>query len=189
MISLTLEDLAADGLQVRAASGFTVQDDGEFIGRAVPYNKPAELMPGLREVFLPGAFAAQVKDPGRVKIAYQHGEIIGLARQLEDRADGLWVRGKISQHADLPDARKALAQLRDGLIDELSVGFWPVKNGMAIREERDGILWEHSRASLREISVVPWGNYKRNAKVMSVRAQEPDALRLLVEKIAALRVV
>ncbi len=184
----TLDDLAADGLQVRSAAGFTMQDDGEFTGRAVPYGQVVELFPGLREKFLPGAFAAQVKDPGRVKIAYRHGEIIGRALELDDRDDGLWVRGHISDDADLPDARKALAQLRNRLVDELSVGFEPVKGGMTITEDDKGTLWEHKRAALREISVVPWGAYGRKARVSAVRA-EPDQVRVLMEQIRALRVV
>lgn len=184
----TLDDLAADGLQVRAARGFTLTEDGEFTGRAVPYGRPVELMPGLREVFLPGAFTAQMKDPGRVKVAYRHGEIIGRAVDLEERDDGLWMRGRISDDADLPEARKALAQLRGGLVDELSVGFQSVKGGTVITEDDQGTLWEHRRAALREVSVVPWGAYGRNARVTAVRSNA-DSVRVLVEQIAALRVV
>lgn len=183
----TLDDLAADGLQVRAASGFTLEEDGEFTGCAVPYGKPTELAPGLREVFRRGAFAAQMKDPGRVKIAYRHGEIIGRATDLDDRVDGLWLRGRIMAHDDRPIARQALADLRDGLIDELSVGFQPVKGGTTITEDELGTLWEQTRASLREISVLPWGAYGRNAKVSAVRG-EPDRVRVLLEQIQALRV-
>jgi HK97 family phage prohead protease len=183
----TLADFESDGLQVRAASGFTIEDDGEFTGRAVPYGKPADLMPGLREVFLPGAFAAQAKDPGRVKICYRHGEIVGRAVELDDRDDGLWVRGRIMAHDDRPLARQALADLRDDLVDELSVGFLPVRNGMTVTEDKNGTLWEHKRATLREISVVPWGAYGRNARVAAVRA-EPDRMRVLLEQINALRV-
>ena len=184
----TLDDFEADGLQVRAASGFTIEEDGEFAGRAVPYGKPTELMPGLREVFLPGSFAAQTKDPGRVKIAYRHGEIIGRVVELDDRDDGLHVRGRILAHDDRPLARQALADLREGLVDELSVGFVPVRNGMTVTEDKSGTLWEHKRATLREISVVPWGAYGRNARVASVRA-EPDRVRVLLEQIQSLRVV
>lgn len=184
----TLDDLAADGLQVRAAAGFALDGDGEFTGRAVPYGLEVELFPGLREVFRRGAFAAQMKDPGRVKVAYRHGEIIGRAVELEERDDGLWVRGRISDDADLPDARKALAQLRSGLIDELSVGFQPIKGGMTVTDDDKGTLWEHKRAALREISVVPWGAYGRKAKVSAVRSEQ-DGVRVLLEQIAALRLV
>jgi len=162
--------------------------DGELTGRVVPYGVTVELFPGLRERFLPGAFAAQTKDPGRVKIAYRHGEIIGRVVELEDRADGLHVRGRILSHDDRPLARQALADLRDGLVDELSVGFLPVRNGMTVTEDKAGTLWEHKRATLREISVVPWGAYGRNARVASVR-EESDRFRVLVEQIEALRVV
>ena len=184
----TLDDFASDGLQVRAARGFTLEDDGEFTGRAVPYGHPTELMPGLREVFRRGAFAAQVKDPGRVKIAYRHGDIIGRAVDLEEREDGLWLRGRIMAHDDRPLARQALADLRDGLIDELSVGFAPVKGGTTVTEDDLGVLWEQTRASLREVSVIPWGAYGRKAKVTAVR-RESDGVRVLAEQIAALRVV
>ena len=181
-----LADFECEGLQVRRApaSGFDLSDDGQFTGRAVPYGAPTELAPGLWEQFTRGAFAAQAKDPARVKIAHRHGEIIGRAMSLEERDDGLWVLGRIDTSGDIAEARTALAQLRGDLVDELSVGFQTVRNGTEVGDYKGGTLVTHHRAALREISVVPWGAYSRKATVKQVRAEAAQSD--LVAKILAL---
>lgn len=190
-MTITLDQLAVDGWQVRRApaADFTLKDN-EFMGRAVPYNTPIQLWPGLREQFLPGAFAAQTKDPARIKVAFRHGEVIGHAIDLEERADGLWIRGRIVVDDDLPDGRKALAQLRTGLVDELSVGFQQVKNGSVTAAVGDDTLISHKRARLREVSIVPWGAYGRHATVKKVRDAADEELRAwrreMLARVAAL---
>jgi len=166
-----LGEIAVDGWQVRAApaASFTLEDN-EFYGRAVPYGEPVELWPGLREQFLTGAFAAAVKDPARVKVAYRHGEVVGHAAELVEKPDGLWIRGRIVVDDDLPDGRMALAQLRNRLADELSVGFQQVPKGTVVEDdEKGGTLVTHKRARLREVSIVPWGAFGRHAVVKKVR--------------------
>jgi HK97 family phage prohead protease len=167
-----LLDLEVDGLQVRAAAAtdFSVED-GVIKGRAVPYGVTVTLIPGLQERFEMGAFARQTKDPSRVKIMFGHGEVIGHATELEERQDGLWMEGRILRHDDVPEGRKALALLEAKVVDEMSVGFQQVRNGTEITETRNGTLVTHRRASLREISIVPFGAYSRGARVMSVRAE------------------
>lgn len=172
LASDVLADFEVDGIQVRTArvDEFTV-DDGEFYGRAVPYSQRGELSPGLFEVFEPGAFARAAKDPQRVKITLEHGDVVGRAVGIEDRPDGLWVRGRIVDDPDLPGGRKALAMMRNKLSDELSVGFVSVKGGTEVTEEKHGtLLVTHKRAALREIAVASWGVYGRGARVMRVRS-------------------
>jgi hypothetical protein len=186
--------LQVDGLHVRAAKAkdWTLTEDGQFSGRAVPFGTEAELFPGLFESFQRGAFAAQVKDPARVKICYRHGDIVGRAMELEERKDGLWVRGKIMPDPARPSAALALADLRDELLDELSIGFGEVRNGYTITEDSSGMHILHTRAALREVSVVPFGAYGRDARVTQVRdvvAAARDArIRELAESILALTV-
>lgn len=188
-----LADFEVDGLQVRAAPAkdWELSDDGQFVGRAVPYDVEAELFPGLFESVARGAFAAQVKDPARVKICYRHGDVIGRAVQLEDREDGLWVRGQIIAHEDRPLARQAIQDLRDKLIDELSIGFQDVKDGTEVTEDSKGVHVRHNRAALREISVVPFGAFGRKAKVSKVRDEDSGArdarIVLLASQILAIR--
>jgi HK97 family phage prohead protease len=99
------------------------------------------------------------------------------------------VRGRILASDDRPVARQALADLRDDLVDELSVGFQQVRNGTEVRNTDTGTLVVHKRAALREISVVPWGAYSRKATVTKVRDEaggvdERAALLDQLEKIA-----
>jgi HK97 family phage prohead protease len=58
--------------------------------------------------------------------------------------------------------------MREGIIDELSVGFDWVK----WEEQRtdDGLLIVHRQARLREISVVTFGALGRNARAMTVNS-------------------
>ncbi len=186
---IDLDTLAVDGWQVRAAPAdrFTLEDN-EFYGRAVPYNSPADLFPGLREQFAPGAFASQLRDPARVKVAFRHGDVIGHAIALEEHDDGLWIRGRVLVDDDLPEGRKALAQLRGKLVDELSVGFQQVPKGTTSELQPDGSeLVTHKKVRLREVSLVPWGVYGRDARVTKVREAAAQVWRTeMLAKVAAL---
>lgn len=161
----------------RRGDGFADQvtaDQGTIRGRAVPYGTTVELQPGLFERFRRGCFRDQCKDPARVRICLEHGQVIGRVDDLEERSDGLWFAGHLSDSPDIPEARKAAAMLADGLADELSVGFQTVRDGSTVTAADDGsVTWEHRRARLAEISLVPWGAYGRSAVVTRARAVDP----------------
>jgi hypothetical protein len=145
-------------------------EPGTIAGVAVRYGVDVPRGPRFAERVEAGAFAAQLVDPARVAILWQHDgdSPIGRASALVDSASELRFVGRISESADIPDARKALALLREGLIDEVSVGFewgkW--------REERDdetGVTTiVHTKSRLRELSVVTFGALGRDARVLSV---------------------
>lgn len=169
-VSPLAEDLQQSRPTCRRGDGFADQlqvDDGGLLrGRAVPYQHTVRLTPGLYERFTPGAFTRQLKDPGRVKICLEHGQVIGRMTDLEERDDGLHFTGRISMSDDIPEARKARAMLADDLADELSVGFQQVDGGSKHEQRPDGsVLWTHHRARLMEVSLVPWGVYGRGATV------------------------
>lgn len=98
----------------------------------------------------PGAFTKTLQEnASRVKILWQHNPDwpIGKPVLLEETPQGLHVRGQISQTAI---GRDAMTLIRDGVVDELSIGFDPIKfdfeevNGEEVRNIRELKLWEFS---------------------------------------------
>jgi HK97 family phage prohead protease len=147
------------------------QGDGRTVyGRAVPWNEPTYVSDnGVRftEEFQRGAFAKACQGPAnRVKFFLAHADLIGVARRLQERADGLYAELYMSK-GERGD--QLLEQVRDGSLDSLSVRF----RGLQPRQISDHVIWRE--AMLREISLVPWGQYA-GAVVEGVRAdsEEPD---------------
>ena len=179
MTDLLLDELAGPDPICRRGEGFADQitaDAGTITGRAVPYGHTVELRPGLFEVFARGAFKNAAKDPGRVKIAYEHGQVIGHMTDLEERDDGLWFTGRISDNPAIPEAARARAMIDEGLADEMSVGFRTVKGGTHAETTDHGTRYMHTRAQLLEVSLVPWGAYGREATLARSRLVDPSAL-------------
>jgi uncharacterized protein len=155
-------------LEIRSAAK---GGDGRTIeGIAVPYNRPQRIDPTLVEQFARGAFNAQLGAANRVKFAREHpvlgGTIIGRAVELRDDAAGLWGAWRVSatQAGD-----EALELARDGVLDELSIGFRERQN----RRLEDGTI-ERVKAHLAEVSLVMEGAYGRGATVSAVRAVHGD---------------
>lgn len=130
----------------------------------------------------PGCFAAQVPYASRVLVLWQHqdGSPIGKLSALEDSAERLRYVGRITENQDVPDARKALALLREGedgmpaVIEQVSVGFRMLK---WIREESDDgekVLYRITEAHLEEISVVTFGALGDAATVEDVWSRGTD---------------
>lgn len=150
-------------LEIRSASK---GGDGRTIeGLAVPYGVRQRITPDLVESFARGAFNAQLTAAHRVKFARDHpvlgGTIIGRAVELRDDTAGLWGAWRVSatQAGD-----EALELARDGVLDELSVGFHERQN----RRLPDGTI-ERVKAHLVEVSLVMQGAYGREALVSAVR--------------------
>ena len=165
-MELLLSELRSASPTCRRGEGFADRlevGDGQLRGRAVPYGVTVELAPGLREVFRPGAFSRQARDPSRVKLCLSHGEVIGKVHELREEPDGLYFAAAVSTREHIPEARKALDLLADDLVDELSIGFNTVKGGTSYSSEGAGTLATHHRARLFEVSLVPWGAYGRGA--------------------------
>lgn len=160
------------------ADNLDTDAEGRISGRAVPYGHTVELAPGLLEVFTRGTFKNATKDPSRVKIAYEHGQIIGHMTALEERDDGLWFDGRISRSPDIPEAARARAMIAEGLADEMSVGFRTVKGGTHHETSNAGTKYTHTRAQLLEVSLVPWGAYGRAATLSRARLVDTDQLRV-----------
>lgn len=149
------------------AAGVEVAD-GVITGQAVPFGKTVELGPDLFERFELGAFRRQLRDPARVKLCLEHGQVIGKCESLEETEDGLRFTARISTRDGIPEARRARDLLEDELVDELSIGFSAVNGGTDVQRRDDGTtLVTHRRARLLEISLVPFGVYGRDATLRS----------------------
>lgn len=166
-------------------------EDGSLTGVACTYNYDVPRGWGLHLRVLPGSFAAQVRDPARVKMLWQHthSEPIGSVWSLTDGEDKLKFTGQLIDSDKVPNAQKALALLRAGVLDEVSVGFemltWTVEEE---KQENKETKWTYivSKARLREISVVTFGAMGDKARVTDVH-HETTGLELVRAHAAKLR--
>lgn len=150
-------------LEVRSAGK---GGDGRTIeGIAVPYAQRQRITPELTEQFARGAFNHQLNAAHRVRLARDHvmlgGTVIGKAIELRDDAAGLWGAWRVSA---TPVGDETLTLVRDGVLDELSVGFRERQN----RVIAGGVV-ERVKADLFEVSVVLQGAYGQGAAVTGVR--------------------
>ena len=92
----------------------------------------------LGDALEPGAFRDSLARPERVKMLWQHDARapIGVWERLVETEAGLAVRGRLI--LEVRQAREALALLRAGAVDALSIGFSVPKGGA--RFERDRTL-------------------------------------------------
>ena len=108
-----------DAVQYRAATVEALDaDEGTVLLRAAPYDVEAQLDATLWESFAPATFARAAEAPHRVKLFHNHpsmgGALIGHARDVEDRPDGVWVRAKFSNTVAGQEARELA---NDGTFD------------------------------------------------------------------------
>lgn len=167
------------GPQYRAAQIEDIADDTErtITMRAVPYDVETRIDAQLLESFEPGAFARAAKDPARVKLWLGHsttgGHLVGQAFEVEDRADGVWVRAKVSRTVA---GDELLTLARDGVLDEASIEFNPIREAMVLERRGSLLHVRHKRGHLRGVGLVPHGAYGRNALVTSVRDDQDKAV-------------
>jgi len=160
------------------------QDKRLIHGRAVPYNDPITLWPGLREQFAPGSVTVDDQTP---KLFWQHETAIGVITNIEDRDDGAYITARISQ---TPQGDEALTLVRDGVLDRLSVGFLP-RTTTRDEDEEGTLTLTRTKVLLREVSIVNFPAYPE-AKITSTRhhhqedhTMEPDTTATAVEALAA----
>jgi HK97 family phage prohead protease len=143
--------------------------DGRTIfGIAVPYNKEQRITSTMIEVFRKGVFAEVIKAPHRVKLLRGHGEnnVLGRATLLRETEEGLYAEFKISKTRE---GDEALELVKDGALDQLSVGFMPIKN----KKRPDGVM-ERIKAHLAEVSLVTFGAYGELASITGMRDGQPQ---------------
>lgn len=164
-------------LEIRAAG-----DGRTIVGLAVPYNREQRINSQLTEVFRPGAFAAVTRAAHRVKLLVGHDHQalpIGRATLLREDANGLYSEFYISK-TDRGDS--VLELVRDGALDQLSIGFQPLKDNRLAT----GVI-ERIKAHLAEVSLVTFGAYGEAAAVSGMRQESAtpnrDAARELLESL------
>jgi|GEM_PF-778499 len=122
-------------------------DEGVFSGYAAVFSN----IDSGGDVIEPGAFTKTLAENNAVKIFALHkddGLPIGIPQEMREDANGLWVKGKIS---DTTLGRDVRTLLRDGVLFELSIGYEPV----IFEYDEKGI--RHLReVRLHEFSVVTW---------------------------------
>jgi HK97 family phage prohead protease len=159
--------------------------DGVFTGHACLFDI-ADL---ARDVVEPGAFRSTLarRGAGGIKMLWHHDPAEPIGRWLEIREDarGLFVRGRLL--TDVARGREALALMRAGVLDGLSIGFKTVKGR---RDARSG-LRRLAEIDLWEISLVtfPMQPAARIAAVEAARgAVDPSAagLAATIRRAAAL---
>lgn len=145
--------------------------DGRTVfGRAVPYNAPQFIYDGLTEEFVRGAFDHQLRAANRVRIAREHvqlgGDLIGAARSLDDRTDGLWFEGRVSK---TPTGDETLELINDKALRQISIGFRERPHGN--RRTAQNVI-QRTAADLFEIAFVMEGAYGELAEVAGVRSAQ-----------------
>lgn len=144
--------------------------DGRTVyGRAVPYNVPQFIFEGLTEEFVRGAFDHQLRAAHRVRISREHvahgGSLVGAARSLDDRADGLWFEGRVSR---TPAGDETLELIHDRALQQVSIGFRERPNGN--RRTSQNVI-QRTSADLFEVAFVMEGAYGELAEVAGVRSR------------------
>jgi uncharacterized protein len=153
------------------AAEIRVSDDGDgrtVAGIAMPWDEISHGTPHRGgEVFRRGAFKRSLEHHTRAgrlpRLMYAHnGETrpVGLPLKVEESDPGLYVEYRM---VNTPAADAALLEVREGVLDALSVGFTAVQaphNRQGVREVRE--------ARLNEVSLVAMPAYE-NARVLALR--------------------
>jgi HK97 family phage prohead protease len=123
-----------------------IDDSGRFEGYAAIFDRVDQ----GRDVVAPGAFRRSLAERGvaSIKLLWQHdpAEPIGVFEAIAEDKRGLHVRGRLL--LDVQRAREALALIRIGAIDGLSIGYKTIAATLdaatGIRTLKEVDLWEIS---------------------------------------------
>ena len=142
--------------------------DGRTVeGLIVPFGQIADVVDRegrpYREIIEPGAFSKAVKAPNRVDLRVGHtdryGDVIGFARHLEEREDGLYGEFQVYE-SEAPKAMEMLHYARRSL----SIGFLPLQN------RRVGNVVHRMLVRLDHVAAVAEGAYSA-AKILAFRSE------------------
>lgn len=158
-------------------SEYEIRSEGSerlLVGLAAPFGVEARIGNRFTEVIAPGAFKRTLQQRAeKVKVLYRHddSQLLGAAKRLEERADGLHVELRISK-TRLGD--EILELISDGALDAFSIGFYPEKD-----------IWTPDRkkvtrceVKLAEVSVVANPAYE-GALIAAVREKQENQFKLL----------
>lgn len=128
--------------EFKAAKDGTVEGYGSIFGN----------IDGGFDIVEAGAFADSLKSGAKVKMLWQHDPYnpIGVWDEVREDEKGLWVKGRIL--GDVEKGREALALVKAGAIDGLSIGY----RTLEFRESKIDERWVRiiEKAELWEVSLV-----------------------------------
>ena len=138
----------------------TSLEQGTFSGYASVFGSEVDTWP--RTIVDKGAFTKTLTEGiGRVKVLWQHDPWCPIGKPTEMREDdkGLYIVGKIS---DTQAGKDALTLVRDGVVEEMSIGFDPIRWEMvpdpnctpAMQSTMDGQVRHIKELRLWEVSLV-----------------------------------
>lgn len=129
----------------------------EITARAVPLDTPTEIAPGFVETIHSGALTPR---EGGVKLFSEHCDVIGVVTDTREENGALMIDARISDTQIGRDVRQLIA---DGALTQMSIGFLPADDGQTITRTDAGIDVTVTRATLYEVSVVPFPAYEDTA--------------------------
>lgn len=122
--------------EIKALNDNTFEGYASYFGNIDSYD----------EIIVAGAFKKTLQEnKNRIKVLWQHNtsEPIGKPIMMEEDTQGLYVKAQVSM-TDI--GKKAMTLMRDGVVDEMSIGYDVIKdeyksNKRMLKEVR---LWEFS---------------------------------------------
>ena len=172
--------LAAPETKLVVAPVADIASDGTFSGHAALFG----VEDLAHDVVAPGAFTASLARRGveGVKMLWHHDPAEPIGRWLEIREDGrgLFVRGRLLP--EVARAREALALMKAGVLDGLSIGFRTVSGR---RDQKSGIR-RLTAIDLWEISIVTFPA-QPDARVVRVETAAHHPPRTEVDLAATIR--
>ncbi|MFA4899947.1 MAG: HK97 family phage prohead protease [Brevundimonas sp.] len=151
------------GLDIKA-----IGDDGVIEGYASTFN----VIDSYGEMVAPGAFKASIaglqKAKRGLKMLWQHDshQPIGIWDSLEEDAKGLRVAGRLLKDT-VAKAAEAYALIKEGALDELSIGYREVESAPHPDQRGVTIL---KKLDLREVSPVTFGALGQAARIDTVKS-------------------
>ena len=155
-----------------------VRADGDgrtLTGLAVPYGQTSHGVPHPGgERFAPGAFKRSLDhmtaSGRRLKLfrGHDHSAAVGVAINAQDTEQGVVAAFRI---ADTEQGNSALTEVREGVLDSMSVGF------RAIREKVVDGVRVIVEAALHEVSLVAFPAYD-GARITGLRDADPSRIEL-----------
>lgn len=149
--------------------------DGRTIEmRAVAWN----VLDDHRTTFVPGfGVKALARRLPRLAWAHSWDEPIGKVTSYDNRSDGLYMTARLSDPDAVPRARQAMAQLADGTIDSVSIGFRITESRVPSTSERErmpGLREVIVDGEISEVSLCLEGSVP-GAEVLAVRRRDGGA--------------
>ena len=138
-----------------AVSEFEVKQDGDsevgtFRGLASTFGN-VDL---VNDIIEPGAFAASIKTPSKIRMLWQHdtGQPLGTWEEIRETARGLQVKGKLV--LGVQRAKEAFELMKAGAIGALSIGFRIPDRDKDVSFDRSTGVRRISKLDLLEVSIV-----------------------------------